>query len=77
MLESDGVTIRREELGGSGGGLCKVKGRDIFFLDTQAPSTETSALCADAVVQRIDVEQVYIRPEVRQFIGKHTHSVKE
>ena len=76
LLEADGVTIRTEELGGSGGGLCTVKGKTIFFLDTQASSTETAALCADAVSKRIDIESVYIKPEVRQFIEKYTDCQK-
>ena len=35
LLEADGVSIRSEPLGGSGGGLCTVKGERIFFVDTQ------------------------------------------
>jgi hypothetical protein len=62
--------IRREELGGNGGGLCTLKGEDVFFLDTQASSAETATLCADAVLKRIDIEAIFIKPEVREFIEK-------
>lgn len=68
LLEGVGVEIRYEQLGGEGGGLCKVRGSDIFFVDTQAPSTEMAELCARAVYELIDIEKVYIRPEIRQFI---------
>jgi len=70
LLEADGVIIRREELGGSGGGICTLKGHDVFFLDTQASSAETATLCADAVLKRIDIEKIFIKPEVREFIEK-------
>ena len=44
LLESAGVTIRNESLGGSGGGLCTVKGQKIFFVDTQAQAVDVAAL---------------------------------
>ncbi len=71
LLEANGVAIRNEPLGGSGGGLCTVKGQAVFFVDTQATSAELAALCAEAVSKVVDVEKVYIRPEVRQFVENH------
>ncbi len=76
LLEANGVTIRREALGGSGGGLCTVKGRSIFFVDTQASSAESAAVCAGAVPKVVDIEKIYIKPEVRQFIENHCNSEK-
>jgi hypothetical protein len=71
LLEQNGVTIRSEPLAGSGGGLCTIKGEKIFFVDTQASSAEMAAVCADAVSKVLDIENIYIRPEVRQFIENH------
>jgi len=68
LLEQSGVNIRNEPLGGSGGGLCTVKGQKIFFVDTQAAAADVAALCAQAVLTVADIESVYIKPEVRQFI---------
>ena len=68
LLEANGVTIRREPLGGSGGGLCTLKSERIFFVDTQAPSAEMTVRCAQAVSKVVDIEKVYIRPKVREFI---------
>lgn len=68
LLEQSGVTIRSEPLAGSGGGLCTIKGEKIFFVDTQASSAEMAAVCADAVSKVVDIEDIYIKPEVRQFI---------
>ncbi len=75
LLEANGVTIRNEPLGGSGGGLCTVKGEQIFFVDTQAQSAEAAACCAEAVAKVVDVEKLYIRPEVRQFIENHSNQI--
>ena len=77
LLEQNGVAIRNEPLGGSGGGLCTVKGQSIFFVDTQASYAEVAALCAEAVSKVVDTDNIYIRPQVRQFIEMHTRSKKE
>jgi hypothetical protein len=75
LLEANGVTIRHEPLGGSGGGLCTVKGEHIFFLDTEATSTEMAATCAEAVSKVVDIETIYIRPEIREFIERHRNQI--
>ncbi|MBN1360949.1 MAG: hypothetical protein JW993_10170 [Sedimentisphaerales bacterium] len=75
LLEGTGVKVRREAMGGRGGGLCAVKGEHIFFLDTESASAETAALCAQAITRLMDIEAVYVRPEVRQFIEGHAGSV--
>jgi hypothetical protein len=73
LLEANGVTIRNEPLGGSGGGLCTIKGERIFFVDTQAASAVSAAMCAEAVSKVVDVEQVYIKPQIRQFIEDNSN----
>ena len=68
LLEANHVKVRREPLGGQGGGLAVMKGQNVFFVDTEAPSAEVGALCAQAVARLLDIETIYLRPEVRQFI---------
>jgi len=75
LLEANSVVIRDEPLGGSGGGLCSMKGRQIFFVDTQAPATVVAAMCAQAVPKVVDIEQIYIKPEVRQFIESYNNHI--
>ncbi len=72
MLEANSVNIRREPLGGNGGGLCTIKGQNILFVDTQAASAEMAAVCAQAVPKVVDIEKIYIKPEVRQFIENYS-----
>ena len=74
LLEANSITIRNEPLGGSGGGLCTIKGQQIFFVDTQASSAEIAAHCVEAVSKLVDIESVYIKPEVRRFIENHSNS---
>jgi len=71
LLEGEGVTIRSEPLGGSGGGLCALRGTSVFFVDTEADSAETAVRCAEAVGKLVDVESIYLRPDVRQFIEEY------
>jgi hypothetical protein len=73
LLEANGVAIRSEPLGGSGGGLCSIKGQNIFFVDTQASSAVCAAMCAEAVSKMVDVEQIYVKPQVRQFIDDNSN----
>ena len=73
LLEANGVTIRSEPLGGSGGGLCTIKGENIFFVDNQASSAVSAAMCAEAVSKVVDVEQIYIKPQIRQFIENNSN----
>ena len=75
LLEANGVIIRNEPLGGSGGGLCTIKSERIFFVDTQASSFVSAAMCAEAVQKVVDVEQIYIKPQIRQFIENHSNQV--
>ncbi|MHC4622852.1 MAG: hypothetical protein ACYS4W_03010 [Planctomycetota bacterium] len=73
LLEAGGVTVRNEPLGGSGGGLCTVRGERIFFVDTQASPAEMGAMCAEAVAKVVDIERLYVRPEIREFIENHSN----
>jgi hypothetical protein len=68
LLEANHVKIRREPLGGRGGGLASMKGENLFFVDTEASSADVAALCADAVRKLVDIETIYLRPEIRLFL---------
>jgi len=77
ILEANGVAIRHEALAGSAGGLCTVKGHNIFFVDTEASSADAAATAAEAVRKIVDIEAVYLRPEIREFIESNGSSIKE
>ena len=75
LLETNDVTIRSEPLGGEGGGLCTIKGKRVLFVDTQAPSIVTAAICAQSLPKVADIEQIFIKPQVRQFIADHSDQI--
>ena len=75
LLDANGVAIRNEPLGGSGGGLCTVKGRRTFFVDSQAAPSDVATLCAEALPKVTDIENIYIRPEVRRFIENRNNEI--
>lgn len=75
LLEAEGVIIRKEHLGGGGGGLCTIKGQKYFFADMQSSAGETAVLCAEAVLKVVDIDGKYLRPQVRQFIEDIGHKV--
>lgn len=68
LLEKNGIEVRLEQMDGSGGGICSVKGRRIVFLDTAAPASERAAVCAAAIAKVVNLEEIYMKPEVRQFV---------
>jgi len=70
ILEQNGVSLRREALGGGGSGLCKIKDNCVFFVDTQQMTIEAAQICAKAVNEILNIESIYIKPEVRSFIEK-------
>ena len=68
ILKSQNVEIREESMGGSTGGMCKIKGKYAFYFDRTASKLETAANCARAINKLIDIEMIYLRPEIREFI---------
>lgn len=76
LLETNGVQVRHEPLSGQPGGLCRVRGRPIMFLGSDTCVQDNVDACAEAVDQAINIEELYIKPQVRQYIESH-RSVSE
>lgn len=72
LLEKSNVVTRTEPLGGRGGGLCKIKGKEVFFVDSDASPPDMAAICAKAISGICQIEEIYIKPQVRDFIEKNT-----
>jgi hypothetical protein len=71
ILEKHNVKIRKDSLGGGGSGLCKIKGEYVFFADMDSSSYEIAVSCAKALAQVVDIESIYIKPQVRSFIEQN------
>jgi hypothetical protein len=63
-----GIEIRRELLGGDGGGLCLLRGRKVLFVDTAAALIDQVETTAAALSDVDGVAECYVRPEVRQLL---------
>ena len=68
ILETSGIHVRDEHLSGQTGGLCTVRGRPVMFLNSCSCVQDNVEACAQAVNQVIDIETLYIKPQVRQTI---------
>ena len=72
LLEDHHVQIRKEAMGGNGGGLCCLRGKNVLIIDQESSSLETAISCAKAVESIIsDMEGIYLKPAVREFIDKY------
>ncbi|MBW8035610.1 MAG: hypothetical protein FVQ79_08270 [Planctomycetes bacterium] len=71
VLTQKGVTIRTGPMGGGGGGLCKIKGSSVFFVDTECPTHEMAVICANAVKEITNIDIIYLRPQIRQFLEEN------
>ena len=66
-----GISIRRTDLGGSGGSLINLRGRQILFIDTLAdPADQLERLIAD-FARLPDLDQIYIIPELRELLDEY------
>ncbi|AQT69146.1 hypothetical protein STSP2_02333 [Anaerohalosphaera lusitana] len=70
VLESADVSLKREPMGGGGGGLCRIKDRLVFYVDTDAPALLNAENVAVAAADVTDLDLIYLRPEVRDFVEK-------
>ena len=68
LLRQNALDVRIEHLGGRGGGLCKLKDTPVLFVDSDAPVADRLAVCVRAVKSVIDIEAVYIKPQIREFL---------
>ena len=63
-----GISVRRTDLGGSGGSLVSLRGRQILFIDTLAdPQDQLERLIGD-FARLPNLDQIYIIPELRELL---------
>ncbi len=68
LLAGANVDVRAEPMGGGPGGLCDIKGRKIFFIDTDSSINEAIKSAALAVSELVDIESIYLKPQIREII---------
>jgi len=72
LLEEYDVHIRKDNMGGGGGGLCRLRDKDLLLIDCDSTTIETAITCAKAAKMIIqDLDSIYLKPAVRDFIDKY------
>lgn len=74
LTEHLGIEIRVESMGGSGGGLCRLKGRSVLFVDTAADLATRYDRVLAAVAGLEGIDGHYLLPEVRQDLERQRQS---
>jgi N-dimethylarginine dimethylaminohydrolase len=74
LARSLGIEIRneplRKESSFSPGGLCRFKGDYLMIFNTKATNDDRIEALAEALT-RFDLDQVYLRPGLREFLDKY------
>jgi len=68
LAEELGIALRREGLGGDGGGLCVLRGERILFVDTAADVETRYERTLAGLASLPELDDVYVRPEIREDI---------
>ncbi len=62
------IEVRRECLGGDSGGLCKIRGKRVVFVDLDADSATRLARCLQVLKTLPDLDSAYVSPKLRESI---------
>lgn len=68
LLRRFGIEVRSERLGGGGGGLCRVKGKRVLFVDLDADQQTQSERCIEALRMQPEIESMYLTPALRALV---------
>ena len=66
LAKSLQFTVRYENMGGSGGGICTIRGKQLLFVDLDADSATAYERLLLALADNADIDAIYLKPEIRQ-----------
>jgi len=70
LLTKLGVEIRREHLGGEAGGLCRIRGKSVVFIDLDADIATQLSRCVEALAGIPETDAMYLPPTLREQVQK-------
>lgn len=68
LLTKLDVETRREHLGGGGGGLCRLRGKAVVFVDLDADVATQISRCLEALAQMPEVDERFLPPAIREQV---------
>lgn len=75
VAEEIGVDVRAEPMGGDGGGLCRLKGKLVLFVDTSADLATRYDRTLTAIATLPELDQRYLPPEVRDDVDRQRERI--
>jgi hypothetical protein len=70
VFERMGVDVRSEPLGGDGGGLCRLRGKAVLFVDTMADSATRLQRALEGLADLPGIDDAYLRPDLRDAVDR-------
>jgi hypothetical protein len=77
LAEEIDLDVRAEPMGGEGGGLCRLKGKLILFVDTSADLATRYDRTVAAMANLPEINDRYVVPEVRQDIEHYLANLRK
>ena len=68
LFDRLGVEVRKEQLGGTGGSLCRIRDRRVLFIDLDADAATRLDHSVEALSSLPEIDTLYIPPELRDRI---------
>lgn len=70
ILDRLGIDVRREKMGGDGGGLCQLGGRWVMFIDEDADAATRISRCVVGLAGLPEIESMFLPPGLRDQIDR-------
>ena len=68
LAEQIGIDVRAEPMGGTGGGLCRLRGQRVLFVDTAADLDSRYEKTLAALAPLPELENRFLLPEIRRDV---------
>lgn len=65
-----GIVVRDEPLGGGGGGLCRLRGERVLFVDADADDVGRYEKTVDALLEEPEFDDMFLPPVIRDDLER-------
>ncbi len=68
--EGLGLSVRYEPISGDGGGLARIRGQNVLFVDTLADAATRLERSLEALARLPGIDEHYLRPDLREQVDR-------